>query len=338
MEKTVKEQKKKGIGVYIPVALIVLIVLIGCGYWYREYMRYIKTDDAHIDADNVAVSSKILGRIIHLYVDEGDTVKQGKLLAELDSNDILAQKNQAIALKNQYEAALEQAQAKYKFDVESMSVPEVNLAKAKEDLDRAKKQIAGQVITKEAFDHASKAFDVASAQYNTAKSQLQVSKAQTTSAASAIGSAQAQVNVLSTQLKNTKLYAPVDGIVAKRWLMVGDIAQPGQSIMTVNNNIKLWVSVYLEETKVAGLHLNQKAKFSVDAYPNVEFTGKIIDMGSNTAAQFSLIPPNNAAGNFTKVTQRIQIKVSIDGTESGAKASDFKLLTGMSVVMKIIKE
>lgn len=338
MEKTVKEQKKKGIGVYIPVTLVVLIVLIGCGYWYREYKRYIKTDDAHIDADNVAISSKILGRVIHLYVDEGDTVKQGKLLAELDSNDILAQKNQAIALKNQYEAAFEQSKAKYKFDVESMSVPEVNLAKAKEDLDRAKKQIAGQVITKEAYDHAIKAFDAATAQYNTAKSQLQVSKAQTTSAASAIESAQAQVNVLATQLKNTKLYAPVDGIVAKRWLMVGDITQPGQSIMTINNNSKLWVSVYLEETKVAGLRLNQKAKFSVDAFPDVEFTGKITDIGSNTAAQFSLIPPNNAAGNFTKVTQRIQIKVSIDGTESGVKASDFKLLTGMSVIMKIIKE
>lgn len=338
MEKKVKEEKKKGIGVYIPVTLVVLIVLIGCGYWYKEYKRYIKTDDAHIDADNVAVSSKILGRIIHLYVDESDTVKQGTLLAELDSNDILAQKHQAIALKNQYEAALEQSKAKYKFDVESMSVPEVNLAKAKEDYDRAKKQLAGQVITKEAYDHASKALDAANAQYNTAKSQLQVSKAQTTSAAATIESAQAQVNVLDTQLKNTKLYAPVDGIVAKRWLMVGDIAQPGQSIMTVNNNNKLWVSVYLEETKISGLKINQKAKFTVDAFPDVVFTGKVTSIGSNTAAQFSLIPPNNAAGNFTKVTQRVQIKVSIEGTENNAKLSDYKLLTGMSVIMKIIKD
>ncbi len=338
MEKKVKEEKKKGIGVYIPVALVVLIVLIGCGYWYKEYSKYIRTDDAHIDADNVAVSSKILGRVIHLYVDENDSVKKGALLVELDSNDILAQKHQAIALKNQYEASYEQAKAKYKFDVESMSVPEVNQAKAKEDFTRAKNQLAGQVITKEAFDHASKALDVATAQYNTAKAQLQVSKAQTASAASAIESAQAQVNVLDTQLKNTKLYAPVDGIVAKRWLMEGDISQPGQSIMTINKNNKLWVSVYLEETKLSNLKINQKARFTVDAFPKVVFTGKVLSIGSNTAAQFSLIPPNNAAGNFTKVTQRIQVKVSIDGTESGAKVSDYNLLTGMSVIMKIIKE
>jgi membrane fusion protein (multidrug efflux system) len=337
MEKK-EEQKKKGIGFYIPLTLVVLIVLAGSGYWYREYTRYIKTDDAHIDADNVAISSKILGRVIHLYVDESDTVKQGMLLAELDSNDILAQEHQAIALKNQYEAAFEQAKAKYKFDEESMSVPEVNLAKAKEDFIRAKNQLAGQVITKEAYDHASKAYDVAVAQYNTTKAQLQVSKAQTASAASAIVSAQAQVNVLDTQLKNTKLYAPVDGIIAKRWLMVGDITQPGQSIMTLNRNNKLWVSVYLEETKVTNLRLNQKARFTVDAFPGVEFTGKVISVGSNTAAQFSLIPPNNAAGNFTKVTQRIQIKISIEGTESGAPVSKYKLLTGMSVLMKIIKD
>jgi len=99
---TKEGQNNKGIGFYIPVITIVLLVLIGCFYWYKEYAKYIKTDDAHIDADNVAVSSKILGRIVHLYVNESDTVKQGDLLVELDSNDIIAQKNQSIALKNQY--------------------------------------------------------------------------------------------------------------------------------------------------------------------------------------------------------------------------------------------
>jgi membrane fusion protein (multidrug efflux system) len=333
-----KETKKKGIGMYIPLTLIVLIVLAGSIYWYREYQKFIKTDDAHIDSDNVAISSKILGRVMHLYADEGDSIKKGMLLVDLDSTDLIAQVHQAIAMKSQNTASLSQAEAKYKFDVESMKVPEVSLEKAKEDFDRAKNQLAGQVITKEAYDHARKALDAAIAQNDAAKSQLQVSKAQTLSAASAIQSAQAQVNVLQTMLHNTKLYAPVDGVIAKRWLLAGDIAQPGQSIMTLNNNKKIWVSVYLEETKVSSLHLNQKAKFDVDAYPGVVFTGKVISIGSNTAAQFSLIPPNNAAGNFTKVTQRIQVKVSIDGTEDNSKLSNYQLLAGMSVVMKIIKD
>ena len=333
-----KEIKKKGIRVYIPLAVIVLIVLVGSYYWYREYQKYIKTDDAHIDSDNVAISSKILGRIMHLYADEGDSVKKGMLLVDLDSTDLIAQVHQAIALKAQNSSALSQAEAKYRFDMESMKVPEVNVEKSKEDWDRAKSQLAGQVITKEAYDHAKKALDAATAQYDASQSQLQVSKAQTQSAAAAIESAQAQVNVLQTMLKNTKLYAPVNGMIAKRWLLAGDITQPGQSIMTLNNNKKLWVSVYLEETKVARLKMNQPAIFDIDAYPGVVFKGKVISIGSNTAAQFSLIPPNNAAGNFTKVTQRIQVKVSIDGTENNENLSKYQLLAGMSVVMKILKD
>jgi membrane fusion protein, multidrug efflux system len=333
-----KEIKKRGITVYIPLVVIVLAVLAGSYYWYREYQKYIKTDDAHIDSDNVAISSKILGRIMHLYAEEGDSVRKGMLLVDLDSTDLIAQVHQAIALKAQNSAALSQSEAKYRFDMESMKVPEVNVEKAKEDWDRAKSQLAGQVITKEAYDHAKKALDAATAQYDASQSQLQVSKAQTQSAASAIESAQAQVNVLQTMLKNTKLYAPVNGVIAKRWLMAGDITQPGQSILTLNNNKNTWVSVYLEETKVGQLHLNQKAKFDIDAYPGVVFTGKVISIGSNTAAQFSLIPPNNAAGNFTKVTQRIQVKVSIDGTENNENLNKYQLLAGMSVVMKILKD
>ena len=333
-----KEIKKKGIRVYIPLVVIVLIVLAGSYYWYREYQKYIKTDDAHIDSDNVAISSKILGRIMHLYAQEGDSVNKGMLLVDLDSTDLIAQVHQANALKAQNSAALSQSEAKYRFDIESMKVPEVNVEKAKEDWDRAKSQLAGQVITKEAYDHAKKALDAATAQYDAAQSQLQVSKAMTQSAASAIESAQAQVNVLQTMLKNTKLYAPVNGVIAKRWLMAGDITQPGQSILTLNNNKNTWVSVYLEETKVGQLHMNQRAKFDIDAYPGVVFTGKVISIGSNTAAQFSLIPPNNAAGNFTKVTQRIQVKVSIDGTEDNKNLKNYQLLAGMSVVMKIIKD
>ena len=85
------------------------------------------------------------------------------------------------------------------------------------------------------------------------------------------------------------------------------------------------------------LHNGQKALIALDTYPDVVFTGKIYTMGSTTASQFSLIPPNNASGNFTKVTQRVTIKISIDGTEDGEKLSAYTLLTGMSAVVKIIK-
>jgi len=118
----------------------------------------------------------------------------------------------------------------------------------------------------------------------------------------------------------------------------GDVTQPGQSVFTITNNNKLWVVAYLEETKIADVHKGQKTFFSVDAYPDVVFNGTIFSLGSNTASQFSLIPPNNASGNFTKVTQRIPVKISIDKTENNKPLSSYDILAGMSVVVKIIKD
>jgi membrane fusion protein, multidrug efflux system len=327
--------KKTNWKVYIPLTVIILIVIICGGYWYKDYSSYIKTDDAYVTSDNISVSPKMMGRISHLYVDEGDSVHYGQLLAELDSVDLLAQKQQLIAAKAQTESSKSQAEAKYQFDQKSIVVMQIGLDRASEDFERAKAQFTGGVITKEQFDHFKKTVETAQAQLDAAKAQVEVSKAQIKSAETAIASAQAQIGVISTQMLNTRLNAPVDGIVAKRWLLPGDIAQPGQSIVTINNNHKYWILIYLEETKVGEVFIGQKAKFTLDTYPGKTFVGKVIEMGSNTASQFSLIPASNASGNFTKVTQRVPIKISIDGTEDGQNLSSFNLLSGMSAVVKI---
>jgi len=339
MEKqtTVLAKKKNNYKVYIPMLSVIAIVLIIGWFWYKEYSKYISTDDAYIESDNVSVSSKILGRIAAEYADEGDSAKKGMLLAVLDSTDLIAQKNQAIALKDQAIATKSQTEASYQFDQESIKVLQVNLDKTKEDYDRAKTQYEGNIITKETYEHSAKAFEAATAQLNASVIALSVSKAKVESSASAIKSAEAQVALIESQLKNTKLYAPMDGIIAKRWLLPGDIATSGQSIFTLTNNERYWVIVYLEETKISKIHIGQKVLFKIDAFSGVNFNGEIFSIGSNTASQFSLIPPNNASGNFTKVTQRVPIKISIAGTEKGAKINSFKYLAGMSVVVKIIK-
>ncbi|MBP1638861.1 MAG: secretion protein HlyD family protein [Bacteroidetes bacterium] len=329
---------KKDWKVYVPLAVVVIAVVVGGALWYADYASYLKTDDAYVASDNISVSSKIMGRISHLYVQEGDSVKQGQLLAELDSVDLLAQKKQMIAGKSQTEANKVQTEAKFQYDEKNIKVLQIGLEKAQDDFDRAKKQYSGGVVTKEQYDHSKKALETAQAQYEAAKAQLQVSKTQIKTAEAAIVAADAQIGVVSTQLNNTKLYAPTDGVIAKRWLLPGDIAQPGQSIYTVNNNKKFWILVYLEETKMETLHMGQSARFTIDTYPGVIFVGKIFTIGSTTASQFSLIPPNNASGNFTKVTQRVPVKISIDAVENGAKLSSFNLRTGMSAVVKIIKK
>jgi len=330
-------KKKKDWKIYIPLALVILIVITGGIFWYIDYASYIKTDDAYVTSDIVTVSPKIMGRINKVYVEEGDSVKEGQLLAELDSTDLLAQKQQVLAARLQTQAGKAQAEAKYVYDVKNIEVLKINAERAKDDYNRARTQFSGGVLTEEQYDHIKKAQETAQAQFVAAQAQVSVSKTQIESAETAVASSQAQINVIDTQLKNTRLYAPVNGVIAKRWLLSGDIANPGQSIYTINNNSRFWLLVYLEETKTGKLKIGQNAKFTIDAYPGITFTGKIFVIGSTTASQFSLIPPSNASGNFTKVTQRVPLKISIDGVENEGKISSFRLMTGMSAVVKIIK-
>lgn len=321
------------------VALVlVLSVLVYIGYrWYKNYTAFVKTDDAYIDADKVSVSSKMLGRIARLYAEEGDSVTSGMLLVELDSSDLMAQKMQAVASIHQSEAAVNQAIAKLAFDQKNLMVQQVMCDRAKEDLDRATIQFNGSVITKEQYDHAEKAYETAQAQLDAGKAQLDVSKSMIESSRRTINLSEAQVNTLQTQLRNTRIYAPASGKIAKRWLLPGDVAQPGQAIYTVTKSDSLYVTAFFEETKIAGMHIGKEVEFTVDAYPDVTFKGSIAYIASNTAAQFSLIPPNNASGNFTKVTQRIPIRIAIHGVDNKDKYPDMQLVAGMSAYIKIAR-
>ena len=331
------ESKNNRLKVYIPLALVIVMVLAGAFYWYRDYKRFITTDDAHIDADNISIGSKILGRISALYAAEGDRVKEGSLLAAIDSSDFLAQRNQSVAMRAQAQANLIQSETKYNSDQKSIKVTEINLERAAEDLARAKSQAEGGVITTEQFDHIKKAYETASAQLEAAKAQLLVSKSMISSASATVETADAQIKVLDTQLKNTRLFAPADGIIAKRWLLPGDVVQPGQSVFTLTISSNLWVVAYLEETKISDVHIGENVRFTIDAFQGARFYGKVFLVGSTTASVFSLIPANNASGNFTKVTQRIPVRISIDSADNGKEISSFNILSGMSVIVKIIK-
>jgi membrane fusion protein (multidrug efflux system) len=331
------ESKSKKLKVYIPLVIIILAVLTGTWYWYKDYSTYITTDDAKVDADNVSVGSKIIGRITTIYAKEGDFVKQGTLLADLDSSDYVAQRNQTLALRSQANANLTQSEVKYNSDQKSLRVLEISLERANEDMERAKSQAEGGVITTEQFDHIKKAYETAAAQLEASKAQLLVSKSMISSAKAALETANTQVKVLDNQLKNTRLYAPTDGVIAKRWLLPGDVVQPSQSVFTLTMSNNLWIVSFLEETNIAEVKPGQDVKFSIDAFPKIKFRGKVFLIGSSTASVFSLIPANNASGNFTKVTQRVPVRISIDSAENIEDISSLNILSGMSVVVKIIR-
>jgi len=295
--------------VLIPFFIILIAAAVAV-YWYISQLGYVYTDDAYIDGNQLSVSSKILGRITNLNVDEGDTVKQGQLLVKLDPTDLKAQENQAEAM--------------LALDKESITLAKVNVAKAQDDFNRAQTQFKDNVIPKEQFDHMQKALEAAKAAYN-----ISVSK---------VGTAQAQLKVIKTQLQNTEILSPMDGIVAKRWVLAGDVVSPGQPIFTIYNLKDVWVTADLEETKLGSIHLGDTVEISVDTYPDQKFKGQVFQIGSNTASQFSLIPPSNASGNFTKVTQRVPIKISIKPVFKNDQQDppiNIKLLPGMSVEINV---
>jgi len=291
----------------IPLFIIIVGIAAVAYYWYMGTREYVSTDDAYIDANRVAISPKILGRIDTLTVDEADTVWTGQVLVRLDDIDLRAQQSQA-------RTSLVLAQ-------ENVALANVNLDRAQTDYKRAATQINDNVITKEQFDHAQ-------SELESAKARLSIAIAQT-------NTARAQLTVVETQLKNTVIVSPMNGVVSKRWVLAGDVVSPGQPIFTVYDLDNIWVTANLEETSISALRSTDKVEISVDAYPDQKFTGRVFQIGSNTASQFSLIPPNNASGNFTKVTQRVPIKISIEQSAGQGTKVPVQLLPGMSVEVKV---
>jgi membrane fusion protein (multidrug efflux system) len=296
----------RNVKVVIPLFLIVLAIAIFSWQYYVRLRDFVSTDDAYIDGDRVSVSAKILGRIDQLTADEGDSVRQGQILVRLDDSDLRAQEAQA--------------KASLTFSRENISLAKVNLTKAQLDFQRASTQFNQNIIPKE--------------QYDNAQSELESSKARLNIANAQTAATQAQLGVIQTQLTNTVIASPMTGVVSKRWVLTGDVVQPGQSIFTIYNVKDVWVTANLEETSLSNLRLGDKVDISVDTYPDIKFIGTILRLGSNTASQFSLIPPNNASGNFTKVTQRVPIKISIERID-GNRSRNVNLLPGMSVEVKV---
>ncbi len=296
-------RKKK---VIIPLLAFLTVAAVVGIYWYLGLQAFVSTDDAFVSANSVAVSSKILGRIVELGTDEGDTVRAGQVLIRLDEMNLRAQEASA-------KAGLSLAQ-------ESVGLTRVNLNRAQEDFDRARVQYKDGIVTKEQYDHAQKALEAARAELSIALSK--------------ISAANAQLGVVEADLQNMVIKSPMDAVVAKRWVLPGDVVQAGQPVFTLYDMKNIWITANLEETKVGNLRVNDPVEIDVDAYPGVKFHGKVFQIGSYTASEFSLIPPNNASGNFTKVTQRIPVKISVD-PGVGPGGVDPVLKPGMSVEVSV---
>jgi membrane fusion protein (multidrug efflux system) len=289
------------------IGLVLIAAVIGAGaLWYIRHSEYVTTDDAYVDAYKVTVSSQIPGRIVKLYIHEGDHVQKGELLVSLDSSDYMARIKEA-------EVSLKEAEL-------GIQLAKVKMEQAQINYDRAKTQYEGRVIPEAQYQNTEK-------EYQAARVGLMIANAK-------IPVIHSTLHTLRTSLSHTSIYSPMDGVAAKRWVLPGDVVSPGQGIFTVFGTEEIWVTSMFPETELQKIHIGDTAEIQVDAYPIATFKGVFYEFGKTTASQFSLIPPDNASGNFTKVSQRIPLKLTIFKT-GGKPAGKVDLLPGMSVEVKL---
>ena len=291
------------------VPLLILTALIAGGGFiaYLVLNPSLSTDNAMVERTKATVSTKMMGLITKITVKEGDFIDKGSLLLELDAAELKAQRDQA-------KANLAVAE-------ENIGLSRVNRERLASDLYRARSQYEGKIISTEAYEHAEKALQSAEVDLALAIKRVDVAKA--------------QLELVEATLGNTRIVSPFDAVVAKKWMNEGDVLQPGQPVLTLFDRHLATVTANFEETKIAQLKVGQTVEIRVDAYPGAVFHGKVSDVGTNTGNQFSLIPVNNAAGNFTKVTQRIPVKIDIDEPTDLGNRDANRLLPGMSALVDV---
>ena len=291
--------------VIIPLFLLVVGLTVAVFFWYVARFSSIATDDAFVEAYRATIASKISGRITVLKYDEGDTVSAGDTIVKLDDADLRAQ--------------LAKAQASLRIITRSVEISSVNKAKALDDYDRIEKQFKSQIVSQEQYSHAENARKLAEAQIDRDEAQ--------------VAGAKADLAIVNTQLANTVIVAPFSGLIARRWVLSGDVVSPGQAIYSMFDNKHVWVAANYEETKLRSIRPGMRAEISIDAFPGQRIFGKVESIGRSTGSEFSLIPASNASGNFTKVTQRVPVKIAIESSPAAVS-----LLPGLSAYTRIFSK
>lgn len=303
------------------------------------------TTDAYLVADYTNVAPEVSGTVVQLLVTEDQEVAVGDLLAVLDQRDLkLAVSSAQAALAaaeaadrvlsaqiGQQSATIHQAQAQLHADAAAL-----NFARTEEE--RARQLISRNSVSQQSLDEA--VSELASAEatqigdeaaLEAARSQLEIYAAQKESAAAAIDQAQAALDLAQLQLEHARITAPVAGTIGQQNLRVGDYAVAGSTAMSIVPLDQIYVKANFRETQLARVRPGQKVSLTVDAIPNRVFTGHVASLGAASNASYSAIAPANATGNFTKVAQRLPVRIVLDPGQDGME----RMLVGMSATPKI---
>jgi len=330
------------------VRIILLLVLtaavIGGVLWYVRYESVGKfmqgTDDAYVQADAVTVSPKVSGYVDKVFVAENQTVKAGDPLIQIDARDYRAQAAQVEAQIDVARANAEGVRAQIREQQAAIAKAQSDLAAARSDAAFAHSEVARYQPLAASGAETRERLSQLQNQARQADAQVAAAGAALTSAQRRVGTLQAQVQQAQAQgqagraqlaaanvnLGATVLRASIDGRVGDKTVRVGQFVQAGTRLMSVVPVTQLYVEANFKETQLGLMRVGQPVTLEVDALPGVEIHGHVESVSPGTGAQFSLLPPQNATGNFTKIVQRVPVRIAIDaGQETRAL-----LVPGMS--------
>ena len=334
--------------VLVVAALIALAALAAGGrMWYRSHY-YVETENAYLSGHVTPVSARIGGTVTKVLIEDNQLVKEGDVIAELDPFDqgvkveqIQAQIASAQQQVLQADAQIAQVQAQASAAAAQVAQSEAQLVRAKQDADRYGQLYNSQMkaVSKAELDAAVAAKASAIADVSARKDSAAAAKAQIGSAKSARDVLNAQISVLQVQLKDAKqqlaynkILAPVSGRIGKRTIEVGQRVQAGQQLTAIVQD-NIWLTANFKETQLAEMKVGQEVKVTVDALPGKELIGKVDSFAPASGAQFSLLPPDNATGNFTKIVQRVPVKITFKPED--VKALSGRLAPGMSAIAEV---
>ncbi len=339
----------------IGTLVLVVLALAAVGYWYFDMRGIVSTDDARVAGDLIDVAPEIGGRLTAVKVDVGDHVKAGDTLFHLDERQLKASVAQAEAALNLAKAQLAAAQAQSQKAqrgprAQQIQVAAANAARleaqaklAEISLKRVKQLRASGSASQQMVDKAAAQVEIANQAHEAAGHQLTLLRQGTraedrAAAAAAVQSAEAHVQVSQDALDKAKIalsdavvHAPFAGVVVRRWRDPGDMANPGGPVITLFDPKTLRVDANVEETNLSQVKVGDRVDIAVDAYPGLHLKGRVATVVKATQSQFSAIPSQGVSGTFIKVTQRVPVRIHVEGQLPTADA----LLPGLSVEIRI---
>jgi membrane fusion protein (multidrug efflux system) len=304
--------------------------------WLLIFSRRVVTDNAYVGGNQVAISTQVPGTVVEILADDTQHVEAGQVLVRLDPTDAQVRLAQAHgALAQSVRQVRQQTDSASGADA-AVAARQIDLRKAQADLQRRLPLISAQAEAPETVQHLRDAVAQARAALTSAQAQASASHAAVEgidiSDNPAVLQARANFRAAWIAAQRNAIYAPVSGYVAQRSVQLGNSVQPGQQLMTVLPLRQLWVDANFKESQLRRIRIGQPATIEADLYGgSVEYHGKVIGLGAGTGSVFSLLPAQNATGNWIKVVQRVPVRIALDDKELNQHPLRIGLSTDVTV-------